>query len=381
MGTSLRGADSDVGRRLAESIRKRRTQLGLTQQELARRAGFSVAQTISAIERGERDVKAVELAAIAQALYCALTDLFEEPKTRPTVAWRKRPDDEGEIEEARFLRLCEYYHLAEQWAHDEHAVTLPEVRPPRGKPSLEWARMIGDRVRDQLGLGSLPAASLRQTLEEHCGVKIFFLPSLRGSAACTRGEFGAAVVLNASEVPWRRNYSLAHELFHLVTWEFLGPQQADAEFGWPERTEQLAEAFASSLLLPETALRESLDLHRQDGGITVRSLVEVAREFDVSTEALLWRLVSLGMLTDKRVRELLDNPAFRSAGRPTFAPVREPEILPERFLRLLETAYLQGEVSAGRIAEMTGQSLGAVHHRLAQIEEDEASAGQLVRLA
>jgi Zn-dependent peptidase ImmA (M78 family)/transcriptional regulator with XRE-family HTH domain len=379
-----RGSSSDVQRHLAENIRGRREQLGLTQADLAARAGFSAPQIVSSIERNEREVKAVELAAIAQALHCDLMDLFaseDDHEVAPIVAWRERPTVGAEDQAARFLQLCQWYALAEAWANEERDCDLPDVRPPRGTPTVSWARSIAEDVRNALGLGSLPAASLYQTLEERCGVKIFYFDDLTGSAACARGDFGAGIALNATEVPWRRNFSLAHELFHLVTWDYLSPQQEDTDAVWSAHIETLANAFASSLLLPEAAVLKSLEAHRDERSITWRGLVEVAREFDVSTEALLWRLVSLNMVSEKQVRQLLDNPGFRDIDRMTFAPIRAPDLLPERYLRLLETAYLRGEVSAGRVAEMTSQSLADVHHKLTQLEEVEGDTSQLVRLA
>lgn len=384
MSREQRGSSGDVHRHLAENIRSRREQLGLTQADLAARAGFSAPQIVSSIERNEREVKAVELAAIARALHCDLMDLFAGDsghEEAPVVAWRERPAVGAEDQAARFLQLCEWYALAEEWADEKRDCDLLDVRPPRGAPTVTWARSVAEEVRDTLGLGSLPAASLHQTLEERCGVKIFYFDDLIGSAACAQGAFGAGIALNATEVPWRRNFSLAHELFHLVTWDDLGPEQDDTDAVWSAHIEKLANAFASSLLLPEAAVLKSLEAHRDEHGITWRGLVEVAREFDVSTEALLWRLVSLNLVSEKQVRQLLDNPGFRTIDHMTFAPIRAPDLLPERYLRLLETAYLRGEVSAGRVAEMTGQSLAEVHHKLTQMEEVEGDEGQLVRLA
>lgn len=374
--------DANIREQLARRIKLRREELNLTQGQLAQRTGLGVAQTISSIERGERDIKATELAVIAKALHYSLSDLFaDEAPSQPVVAWRERPDGEAEDLAAQFLSLCESYHAVEIWTQEEQECDLPTIRPPQAWPTLAWARSKAKLVGDTLDLGSLPAVSLYETLEERCGVKIFFFPDLVGSAACTRGDFGAAVALNASQVPWRRSFSLAHELFHLVTWDYLGPEQTGKGGVWSGHVERLANAFASSLLLPETALRASLGEHREEHSITWRGLVEVAREFSVSTEALVWRLVSLDMIGDKEGRALLDDPEFRRIDRETFAPAQTPDLLPRRFVRLLETAYLQGQVSAGRIAELTGKSLARVHHWLSQLEEDEISAGQLVRLA
>ena len=381
--TDQHDSGGDIRARLAENIRRRREYVGLTQAQLAERAGFNAPQIVSSIERGERDVKAVELAAIARALHCDLMDLFAEgeEKTQPVVvAWRERPED-AENQAARLVQLCEWYALAEEWTDEESACALPDVRTARSAHDVFWARALADRVHGSLGLGSLPAASLYQTLEERCGIKIFHLPDLHGSAACAWGDFGAGIALNASEPQRRRNFSLAHELFHLLTWEDLGPEHSGVNSWWSNRIETLANAFASSLLLPESSLRASLEAHREERSITLEGIVEVAREFDVSSEALLWRLVSLGMLKDTRTRQLLANPVFRNLDRMTFTEELTPAPTPARYLRLLELAYLRGDVSMGRIAEMTGKRLADVRHKLAQLEEDAGGAQQLVHLA
>jgi site-specific recombinase XerD/DNA-binding XRE family transcriptional regulator len=51
---------------LGVALRKVRERLGLSQEELAKAAGIPHSQTISQIERGDRDVKAAELVAIAE---------------------------------------------------------------------------------------------------------------------------------------------------------------------------------------------------------------------------------------------------------------------------------------------------------------------------
>ncbi len=67
-----------------------------------------------------------------------------------------------------------------------------------------------------MGLGQRPSSSLHKVLEQEYGVKILYYPLAYGSAASmVHADMGKAVVINANEVPWRQNYDLAHELFHL----------------------------------------------------------------------------------------------------------------------------------------------------------------------
>ncbi|HLY30726.1 MAG TPA: ImmA/IrrE family metallo-endopeptidase, partial [Ktedonobacterales bacterium] len=342
------------------------------------------------IERGKRDVKAVELVALAKALHWTLTDLLmenEEEEEAPVIAWRQKPADEAQIAQSRayFLRLCENYALAVSWADAKQEAHLPTLEPPK-RFDFIWARQAAEEIRKEMGLGSIPAAELVQTLEERYSVKILFIEDLPGAAISAHGAFGVAMALKANDAPWRRNYSLAHELFHLLTWDFLGPETfEDDDAIWSEHIESLANTFASSLLLPEASVRTAFERRRAENSISWQGLIGIAREFAVSTEALLWRFVSLNILKERAVRDLLDNPVFRAMDRETFPSTEKPNTYPNRFYRLVEQAYLRGEVSTGRVSEMTGFDLATTHFWLSQLDteedEDVGQEKQLVRLA
>jgi transcriptional regulator with XRE-family HTH domain len=82
---------ADLQKMVGEKIRNSRTRLAITQQQLAEAADFSSAQIISQIEKGEREVKAVELFKLAKALKTDITQLLSmEPAISNTlVFWRK----------------------------------------------------------------------------------------------------------------------------------------------------------------------------------------------------------------------------------------------------------------------------------------------------
>lgn len=65
-------------RRLGDRIRERRTELGLTQAELAERCELH-RTFIGSVERGERNVSILNLVTIARALRIPLADLFAKP--------------------------------------------------------------------------------------------------------------------------------------------------------------------------------------------------------------------------------------------------------------------------------------------------------------
>lgn len=56
-------------------VRKRRLELGISQEELAERADLHFTY-ISSTERGERNISIMNIAKIAKALNCAMADLM-----------------------------------------------------------------------------------------------------------------------------------------------------------------------------------------------------------------------------------------------------------------------------------------------------------------
>ncbi len=69
-----RGA-ADVRERFGDAVRARREELGLTQEDLADRAGIHRTY-LSDIERGTRNVSLVNIERVAAALVVTMSDLF-----------------------------------------------------------------------------------------------------------------------------------------------------------------------------------------------------------------------------------------------------------------------------------------------------------------
>ena len=356
----------DVRSILAGRIRDSRVRLSLTQGELAKHAGLASAQIVSQIESGEREVKARELFDLARALRMDFSDLLseEEPAATASVFWRKDPPaNRRALLEADFVHHCHDYASLEKVCGLNIKSQLPIPRRDPMSMTFSQAGEFADEVRDRLGLGSRPASCLSGILEERFGVKIWHQRlGDEGSAASARNGFGMAILINADEPPWRRNYSLAHELFHLLTWEQAVPVRKTR---FPARIEKLSEAFASSLLLPAKDVLEAFK--NAPGGDEMRylALIQIAREFDVSTVALLWRLRTLGQLKQSEVTETVDDPKFKYIDRSfRMGDWAYPPELPERFVRLGFMALQQGRISSSRLADLLRTSLADLNARL-----------------
>jgi len=362
---------------IAAAVRSAREALGLTQQALATGAGFASLQIVSSIETGQREVKAWELVRLARALHTSVDRLLgiDEPLTA-RVFWRRGSGGISAAREAQLRERAERYALLEEFCELPPPEPLPDFPFDPQRASFADAERLAHSVARTLDLGSRPAASLLPVLEERFRVKLFYDElGPDESAACSRGPFGAAVLMNATQSPWRRNFSLAHELFHLVTWtavESRWPEAAEPE--WSERLEMLADVFAAQLLLPSDEVNAQFDARTAGGReLAGTDVVELAREFGVSTEALAWRLVNLRRREAEWARALLADSEFRRRDRMTM-PSRwtKPAIpFPERYRRLALLAYENHELSLGKLAVFMEMSMGEANAMLEQAEHGE----------
>lgn len=338
---------------LGKRLRFAREALGLRQIDAAKHLGI-VYSGISEMETGRRDPKAAQLAALAELYNRPVSFFFsEEPPPQEVVLWRGKPDAEGDGRriQREFFSLCEDYQELEEVTGQAAASRLPEDSTPKERFGYPQAESLALRMWQEFDLGSAPAESLRQVMEERYYVKTFALSLVHNaSAASTRSpRFGPATLLNRDNVHWRRNFDLAHELFHLLTWRTFRSPQEQSSIEAEEYEERLANCFASRLLLPEGPFQQSIEpfLDREGNpSITVGQVHELARSFDVSAEAVVYRCA--GMLRwqkdrTERVVEMVCASRIYRENRPV-------ESLPSRYVALALQAYRQGLISYRRAA-------------------------------
>ncbi len=360
---------------IAERLKYARERAALTLSQVQERTGIG-RSSVSEFERGRREPKLSQLQALADAYRRPLSFFLEEgPIPRELVLWRKEPDEGSREREVEFLQLCEQYHNLEMWCDERTLSSLPE--PTGGTSQFDYAdaERLALAVRSELQLGDRPGHELLRVLEEVCGVKVFhreFSPS--GTAASTRSDtFGPAVLLNSANVRWRRNFDLAHELFHLLTWHVFrsaGDVDSRVASDWEEK---LATCFARNLLMPADVTRVAINNRVKDGKVSFEALFDVARQFDVSVEALLWQthfLFGRGPEDSEKTREAIQHarqlvPLYEE--RDSTAPPRWPA----RYHALAVKALRRGELSIGRFAQYLEISRAKAMTYIEQEIEDE----------
>ncbi len=357
-----------IGRRIKEERNRQK----LTQDELVQNSKLGWdRQTLGQIENGEREIKAWELARISSVLRMEISSFFPaspERATRPVVLWRQRPENHERLE-AEFISLCKDYKFIE----DLNAVDSSGFRRfPHKKIDLTTfdykdAYSLAEQIRNELGLGDYPATSLVKTLEEKYGLKLFF-DGLDGnaSAASSVSEYGSCIVISNKEPAWRQHFSIAHELFHIVTWHDQLLHLLNRDKDLCEHNERLANAFAAGLLVPAEPLRRETKAIAREDKLSEAGIVAIARQFGVSLEALLWRMANLSIIKREVVKESLADDKMRALDRENRAESQGPNYFSSRFVRLAYLAYENGEISRGRLAKILKQSLSALTGYLKQ---------------
>jgi Zn-dependent peptidase ImmA (M78 family) len=326
--------------------------------------------SLSEFENGKREPRLGQLQKLADLYQRPLSFLLGEGGIPvETVLWRERPNDEtaGRVER-ELLSLAGQYHNLEAWCGETRRFELPRVSESSTAFSYADAARLAYRVHSELRLGDRPGRSLLTVLEEVCGIKVFHLRfEPTGAAACAVSDtFGAAILLNSGSVRRRRNFDLAHELFHLLTWTAFRASGQSRAIASPEE-ESLANCFASHLLMPSDVTRLAIrDAIGEGAAISYTKLFAVARQFDVSVEALLWRLRWL--FGRSKEDTLTDIERCRGIGRMgENRELDEPPTRPTRYIALAISAIRAGEMSLGRFAKYLGISRGEAM-RLAERE-------------
>lgn len=360
-------------------IKAKREELEFTQEAVTRQLGFSDRQTLSAIETGERRVTAEELLRFAEVLAAPL-DYFTDPfllAGEGKFSWRQAGVPKAKLddyEQASGRLIAAFRTLGSQLGRKPRL-----LRPTLGltkASTYEDAIDAGERFAEEFKLGPVPAIRLAGVMEQNLGILVLMVDAIPGlsGAACRLPELDA-VLINRWEVAGRRHYDLAHELFHILTWDSMPPEHVeDTTRPIRGRVEQLADSFASAVLMPSAVLQTAAAWEGLDEAALVAQLNQTADALRVTSVALKWRLVSCGRLAKVRAQRV-DDSRLRHNGRQvdrkaagkgaaktrtavgTHEPGQAegvPPLFSKPFMQLVAQALDEGRVSTRRLASILG---------------------------
>jgi Zn-dependent peptidase ImmA (M78 family) len=153
-------------------------------------------------------------------------------------------------------------------------------------------------------------------------------------------------------VPGRRHFDLAHELFHILTWDAMTPDHVEpATETSKNRVEQLANSFASALLMPAAALDRFEDWSTLERAELIAKLNEVGDALGVTASALKWRLAGLRRISRARAQEIPDA-ALRNNEHRGAVPEPATPLFSKPFAEVIARALDEGRLSARKAADL-----------------------------
>jgi Zn-dependent peptidase ImmA (M78 family)/DNA-binding XRE family transcriptional regulator len=347
----------DINTLIPRRLRAIRETQGVTQQKLSEALGFKDRQTLTKVESQERRLSAQELVK-ASEFFSVPLEYFTDPfrlEGEARFSWRRQKEVPAE-------KLQRFENAAAGWIGLFRVLAIGQGQDPRplgvrvplqNDSTFEEAWNIGEAAARQLNLGEAPALGLRDAIER-LGTLVLYvdaIPEVSG-AACQLASVHAlnVILINRKEPLYRRKFDLAHEFFHLLTWDAMPPQHFESvePTGKEKRVERLADNFASGLLMPLFALAPHLSA--KTGKDINLWLNETATILGVSSSSLRYRLVNSGLLSAAETSQI-DESKLRNNGV-SAANDDTPPLFSRRFMEVLQGGLKEGCISTRRACAM-----------------------------
>jgi len=335
-------------------LRKARTLLQLTPEEVASQINVA-SQDIFDWEEDRLHPNLKQLEKLSE-LYGRGIDYFlkETPSPPKKIEFRGKPgqslkdlSQQAKAVIARFDELCRNALEVEGLLNKKRKVMLAQF-----EESVS-SKTVAESLRRDLRIGDNPLTDLRERLESK-GVRIFELvipDDVFSGFSFWHSEYGPCVLLNANDLLGRRNFTLAHELAHLLYGQEstlcyipfrLGEARGDIEIK--------ANQLAIELLLPEVAVKEDFKRRELSATPLAKELGTMAGKWGVSIQALGYRLEDLGFIEKGYTNTLFEpTPFLRRPRIPKWKRQMGKQFVDEAF-----EAYEKGLISVGKVASDLG---------------------------
>jgi Zn-dependent peptidase ImmA (M78 family)/transcriptional regulator with XRE-family HTH domain len=368
--------------KIGDKIKKERESAGLSQKELAEKAGYNNYQTLLKIEKGDRNITIGDLGRISEALNLNMNYfLFEEEQKEYHVLWRECKDIKAcKIYENRLKTYTDnYFHLRKLL--DLH---IDNFIPENVNDFIErYSDFLTDRYklaselavdfRRSFNLGDYPADTLMNAIADK-GILVFSFSSMEdaGSAASYVTPNGASILLNSKESPWRRFFDIGHELYHILTWNLLDYTMHDYKLRDSDAEEHFANAFSANLLMPKSSIRKEIDSLSSIDQINESFIWRMAVKFKVSVDALMNRLEFLQIIDEKKKEAIkatcVKKDFWREYNKKNSKECcqKSKDEYDESYFTLVYSAWMSERITKMKMAEYLNKNIGEIDYYLKQ---------------
>lgn len=305
-------------------------------------------------------------------LYCRDVDYFLRPHEAVPSALNFRVTRPQRLEQLSLetrQTIATFDELCRSAREIESILELPKPEPLPTYPDFSGEELAAAE-RERLKIRDGPIADLRRLIEGQ-GVLCFHLPVAKNEfsgLSWMHPEYGACILINASDNPGRRAFTTAHEYGHLLRRDGDSVCDLTLEAG----VERPANRFATCFLMPASDVIETF--HRRGLSpptLGVSEIASLSRRYGVSLEAMRFRLKELDLATERIFELPLDFPPSRYYGR---LKPKWRRRLGETFVSSAKEAYSAGRISAGKLAHYLGidirQALDVVEEGRAKEHRD-----------
>lgn len=287
---------------LGERVRLARVRLGLSQLDLAQRLGHKTRKKVVEIENFTRELDYAEVEELGKVLkkpYWYFTDPYqlvctEKFRYRTTAQLSKRELANFEKSMRQYVGnyrfLLNYFQRKEKSQAPKFDLRLPFVV----NSPAEFAVNAGERMADILKLGTKPIDKLQSALAEKLGIMTLMLDvdNYKIAGASLNLPEAGFICINRHLPKNKRSFAIAHELFHLLTWYSLPYDRTSRAKQKLQKVEELADIFASSLLMPRQKVEQLVTVGKQQ--VATHWVVETVADLGVSALALQERIKQIG---------------------------------------------------------------------------------------
>ena len=221
---------------------------------------------------------------------------------------------------------------------------------PKGAPyhisDMSDVERAADNLRNYWNIGEGPINNVIRLLEEQ-NIRVIStdMTNIDGALVTVRQsgmEDDLAIVLNDSVWGERQRFTACRELGHII----LSCANHDD-------IEKAAHRFAGAFLMPESALRKSID--DAVGAVDIQSLQTIKRMFGASMQAITYRCYDLGIISESVFAEMFDEFERQGWRKPPYAePHTIPVEEPARFQRMVCKAFTKNMITQSKAAELLG---------------------------
>ncbi|HHT9125384.1 MAG TPA: helix-turn-helix domain-containing protein [Candidatus Brocadiia bacterium] len=344
------GTESKESVIIGSQLQRARELLQLTLEEIASKLNVSP-QDILGWEKERLQPNLKQLEKLAE-LYGREIDYFlkRTPPPPERIEFRgkhgqtlKTLSKETRIVLARFDEMCRTALEFETLLNKRLEVKLPHFK------ESDSPEIIAQSLRKKFNADDKPITELRTILENE-GVRIFEYPvpeDVFSGFSFWHAEYGPCVLLNAEETKGRKNFTLVHEIAHLLYGHGSSLCYIPLKIEPHRDLEYKAHQVAIELLLPERGVIKDFRRRNLSKTPTQQELGKMSYKWGVSIQALGYRLENFRLIEKGYTDTLFESkPQFFRRSR---TPKWEKQ-LGKKFVITAFEAYQKGLISTGKLA-------------------------------